>query len=136
MAPACWLCGGGFKKDGGLCSPSCHTYFSSFLYATGAFQVATPVLGLRGSESKKVNLCVGSLGGTAWGSSSVFHRLNSHWFYSQKLWGLIFLTLESWAGDAGVGLGLFAPEISLPNFYPPYLHVGPACFASSPLLPV
>ena len=36
--------------------------------------------------------------------------------YSQKLWGLIFLALETWARGPGVGLGLLAPEISLPDF--------------------
>ena len=36
----------------------------------------------------------------------------------------------------GVGLGLLAPEISLPNFYPPYMGEGPAHSASVPLLPV
>ena len=34
-------------------------------------------------------------------------------FYSQKLWGLIFLALEPWAWWSGVGLGFFAPEVSL-----------------------
>ena len=34
-------------------------------------------------------------------------------FYSQKLWRLIFLVMEPWAGGPGVGLGLLAPEISL-----------------------
>ena len=33
-------------------------------------------------------------------------------FCSQKLWGLIFLALESWTGVPGVGLGLLASEIS------------------------
>ena len=53
-------------------------------------------------------------------------------FCSQKLWGLIFLALEPWAGGPGVGLGLLAREISLPNFYP---HVGaaPVHSASVPL---
>ena len=32
--------------------------------------------------------------------------------------GLIFLALESRAGGPGLGLGLLAPQISLPNFYP------------------
>ena len=39
-------------------------------------------------------------------------------FDGQKLWGLIFLALEPWAGGPGVGLGLLVPEISFPNFYP------------------
>ena len=34
-------------------------------------------------------------------------------FCSQKLWGLIFLVLEPWAGGPGMALGLLAPEISL-----------------------
>ena len=39
-------------------------------------------------------------------------------FSSQKLWGLIFLVLESWPGGTGVRLGLLTSEISLLNFYP------------------
>ena len=35
-----------------------------------------------------------------------------------------------------MGLGLLAPEISLPNFYPLQMGVGPAHFTSAPLLPV
>ena len=34
-------------------------------------------------------------------------------FYSQKLWWLIFLALEPWAGGPGVGLGILIPEIWL-----------------------
>ena len=33
-------------------------------------------------------------------------------FCSQKLWGLIFLALKSWAGGPSVDLGLLAPVIS------------------------
>ena len=57
-------------------------------------------------------------------------------FHSQKLWGLIFLAWEPWAGGVGVGLGLLAPEISLLNFYPPHMDVRPAHSASVPFLPV
>ena len=57
-------------------------------------------------------------------------------FHSQKWWGLIFLALESWAEGPGLGLGLFAPEISLPNFYPQHIGVGPAHSTSALLLPV
>ena len=39
-------------------------------------------------------------------------------------------------GGPGVGLGLFTPEIPLPNIYPPHMDVGPASFMSLPLLPV
>ena len=34
----------------------------------------------------------------------------------------------------GVGLGLLAPKILLPNFYPPNMGVGPAHSVSVPLL--
>ena len=36
----------------------------------------------------------------------------------------------------GMGLGLLTPEISLLNFYPPYMGEGPARFTSAPLLSV
>ena len=38
--------------------------------------------------------------------------------------------------ERGVGLGLLAPKISLPNFYPPHVGMGPARSLSLPLLPV
>ena len=38
-------------------------------------------------------------------------------FCSQKLWGLTFLALESWAVGPGVGLGFLAPKISLQNLF-------------------
>ena len=53
-------------------------------------------------------------------------------FYSQKLWGLIFLLLEPWAQGPGVGLGPLTPVISLLNFYPPHMGVG----QSIPRIPV
>ena len=55
-------------------------------------------------------------------------------FCSQKLWGFIFLGLTPWAGGPGVGLGLLAPKISLLNFYPPHVDVGPVCSTYLPLL--
>ena len=79
---------------------------------------------------------MGSLRGISWGSSSFFHPFKPRWFLQQKLWGLIFLALEPWAGGPGVGLGLLALEIALPNFYPPHVAEGPACSMSEPLLPV
>ena len=42
-------------------------------------------------------------------------------------------TLGWGGGEAGVRLGFLAPEISLPNFYPPHVDVGPARSASLPL---
>ena len=43
--------GGGFRKDNGLCSPDARHYSLSS-YATGALQIATPVLELGGSKSE------------------------------------------------------------------------------------
>ena len=37
-------------------------------------------------------------------------------FCSQKVWGLIFLALETWASGPNIGMGLLTPEISLLNF--------------------
>ena len=39
-------------------------------------------------------------------------------FYSQKLWGFIFLALEPWAVQSSLGLGSVTP-----NFYPPQVNV-------------
>ena len=57
-------------------------------------------------------------------------------FCSQKLWGLIFLALEPWAGGPSVGLELLTPKIFLLNFYPPHMGEGPVHSTSVPLLPV
>ena len=57
-------------------------------------------------------------------------------FFSPKSWEFIFLALEPWAEGPVVGLGLLTPDISLPNFYPPHVDVGPAHSASQLLLPV
>ena len=62
-------------------------HFSFSLYTTGAFQAATLVLELRGSESEQVSSYVGSLRGTAWGSSSFFHQLNPHCFLQPEVMG-------------------------------------------------
>ena len=57
-------------------------------------------------------------------------------FCGQELWGLYLPGTGPREGGTGVGVGLFAPEISLPNFYPPHVDVGPACSMSLPFLPV
>ena len=79
---------------------------------------------------------MGSLRGAAWAPEVSSTNSIPDGFCSLKLWGLIFLALELWAGGPGVGLGLLAPKISLPNFYPPDVDVGPAHSVSVPLLPV
>ena len=66
----------------------------------------------------------GPLRGTASESSSFFHHLQTRWFYSRKLWGLLFLALLPWAEDPDVRLGPLTTKTSLPNFYPPHVSVG------------
>ena len=114
MAPACQYCGsvgGGFRKGTmasvhlsvwkKLSPSSClDARHSSSLCATGAFQAATPVLELRGRESVLVSPCVGSLRGTAWGSSSFSHWLNPCWFLQPGVEG----TYLPGTGGPGVGL--------------------------------
>ena len=119
-----------YEKDSGFCQtiqflPVCHWYFFKLLpqcWSSEGVSFCIP--------------CVGSFRGTAWDSRSLFHQFNSHWFCSQKLWGLILLALEPWAGRPGVGLGLLAPEIPLLNYYPPDVDVGPACCTTLPFLPL
>ena len=105
-------------------------HFSSSLYATGAFQAAT--LELRGSESEQKSSYVGSFRGTAWDSRVSSTNSIPAGVCSQKLWGLIFLALESWVGGPGVGLGLLAPKIYHLNYYLPHVDVGPACLHLHP----
>ena len=63
-----------------------------------------------------LSLCVGCLKRTAWDSRSSSTDSIRADLCSQKLWRIIFLALEPWAGWHGVGLGLLVPKISLPNF--------------------
>ena len=49
-------------------------------------------------------------------------------------WILFISYTSNWLFLPGVGLGLFTPEISLLNFYPPHMDVGPAHSVSLPLL--
>ena len=65
--------GGGLSRGAMASAHYDARHFSLSLYTTGALQVATLVLELRGSESEWVRVCVSSLRGTARGSSSFFH---------------------------------------------------------------
>ena len=58
----------------------------------------------------------GPLRGGSWESQFLPLSQPPTGFYSQKLWGLIFLVLEPWAGLSSVGLGFLAQEISLLTF--------------------
>ena len=80
-------------------------HFSSFLCATCAFQAATLVLELRGSESELVSLCVNSFKGTAFGSSIFFHWLNPCWFLQPEVMGTYLLGTGTlgWGASCGAG---------------------------------
>ena len=79
---------GGFRKGTMASADLDARHFSFSLCATGVIQAATLVLELRGSESEyRVSPCVSSLRGTAWGSRSFFHRLNSLWFLQLEVVG-------------------------------------------------
>ena len=80
--------------------------------------------------------CVGSLTGTAYGSRSFFHRLNSHWFLQPEVVGTYLPGTGTLGWWPCVDLGLLSPKISLPNFYPPQADVGPTCSVSVSFLPV
>ena len=83
------------------------------------------------SASKSV---LGPFKRNTWGSSSP----PSHsatilaGFYSQKLWRLLFLALEPWAGEPGVELGNLAPQGGHPQpRYPSqFLTTAHGCGAS------
>ena len=70
----------------------------------------------------------GFLQGTVWAPEISSTEPIPTGFCSQKLWGVTFVALEPWAGGPSVGLGLLTPKISLLNFYPPHVGVGPAHF--------
>ena len=137
----CQLCGSvgeEFRKRTIASAPSScldARHFSSSPYATGAFQLLPQCWSSEGvSRSKSMcrffkRNCLGP-------QKFLPPTQSSSGFCSQKLWELIFLALGPWAAGHGMGLGLLAPEISLLNFYPPHLDVGPACSASLPLLSV
>ena len=89
------------------------------LHATVAPQAST--LALEG-VSLNMNLCVGSLRGTTWGSRSFFHRLNLCWFLQPEVVG-------TYLPGTGTGLGglVWGWDSLLPR---------PARSASARLLPV
>ena len=109
LASCVTLLGEGLEKGQWLAR-----HFSFSQYATDAFQAATLVLELKRSKSESVSPCVGSLRGT-FGLQQFLPNSIPAGIFSQELWGLIFLALETWAEGPGMGLGLLAPEIS-PEF--------------------
>ena len=81
--------------------------FSSSLYVSAAL-----VLEFKGNAGGQVSLCADPLRGTSWDSRSpMFHSATiPTGFYSQNLWGLLFLALESWARRPGMGQGPLLPR--------------------------
>ena len=88
-------------------------------------------------SSKELSLSksiLGSLKGIAWGSRIFFHQLNPHCFVQPEVVGTYLPGAGTLLWGAWFKAG--APEISLPNFYPPHVDDGPACCVSVPLLPI
>ena len=121
MALAYWLYGERTQqRDSDLCSPWCQTFQCT----------PTPYIPL--ASFKLPPQCWSSEGASLSGQVHMWFPQEellraptasstdsiSTGVCSQKLWGLIFQALESWAGGPGVGLGLLVPEISLSNCYP------------------
>ena len=147
MAPACWCCGGSIqKRDNSFCllfylgesclpalalmpdtsiPPVCHLHISSCYLSAGAQR-----------ERVWESWCVGSLSGFFGATEVSSTNSTPAGFCSQNLWGLTFLACGPWPLRPGVGLRLHAPEIFLPNFYPPPMDVGPVYSTSLILLPV
>ena len=96
------FCGGGFRKGTMASAHLDARHFSFSLYTIGAFQAATLLLELRGGESEKVNLYVGSSGESAGGSNSSFHD----YFLQPDVVGICLPGTGSLAWASGVGLGL------------------------------
>ena len=147
--PIFWLCGsvGGRLRKGTMASAAFLSerklsprsrldaiHFSFALYATDAFQAATPVLELRGSEPKSM---YGSFKRKCLGLQKFLPLTQSPLLFAARSYGeLSFWTWNPGLGGLVVVLGLLVPEISLLNFYPPHVDVGPDHSMSPPLLSV
>ena len=81
----CGSVGGEFRKGTTASARLDARCFSFLQYASDAFQAATSVLDLTGSESEEVSPCVGSPRRTAPGSSSFFRRLSTCWFLQPEV---------------------------------------------------
>ena len=79
-----------------------------------------------------VSPCVGSLSGTAW-VRAVSSTINLRWFLQPEVMGTYLPGIGTLCWGAWYGAGLLGPEISLLDFYPPRIDVGPAHSMSLPL---
>ena len=91
-----------------------------------------------GAGAQREWICVsyktvlGPLRGAAWVSPFIL-LLHPYWFLQTEVIGLTFLALEPWAGWSVVGLGSFAPEVSLQIFIlHPWVWDHPFCLSSPP----
>ena len=106
---------GGFRKGTMASAHLDARHFSFSQYATGAFQAATPVLELRGSES---NSMCGSFKRNCLGLQNFLPLSQSSLVFASRSCGdLSFWHWNPGLGGTGVGLGLLTPKISLPIFY-------------------
>ena len=140
MAPTCQLCGyGGWVQewDNSLCPPFC----------LGKTCLPDPALMPDTSAPPCVPLVSFKLRPWCWSSEGVSLSKCVYGFFKENCLGLqkflpltqsplVFAArsygdLSSWhrnPGLGGVDMGLLAPEISLRNFYPPHMDVGPSPF--------
>ena len=105
-------------------------HFDFSLYATSAFEAATSVLELRGSETKSV---WGFFKGNCLGLQKFLPTTQSPLVFASRSYLLGTVTLGC---GPGVGPGPLTHEISILNIYPPHVEVRLACSACPPLLPV
>ena len=146
---ALWLCVGGGLGERTMLLPG-------FLALT--FFLVTPLIGGNWCPS---SYCPGAESQRGW----VFGRSKAMWtlqveypenpavssaaptppgFYSRKLWGFIFLALEPWTAQSGLGLGSLTLKVSLPIFIckcgtihsatATALRASPSTFMTPPLL--
>ena len=125
--------GEGLAQANGLCSPQCQTlqflpvyyWCPPYCHPSAGTQRESVLVGDSMCGFPRMNFL--GLQQPASSTNSI-----PAGFCSQKLWGLIFLALEPWAGGPSVGPGLRALKISLPNFYPHGCRASPFCICTPP----
>ena len=150
MTPAHWLCGSvgeGSEKgqwplptflSGRKLSLSSHLdarCFTSSMYATCAIQAAPQCLSSEGVNLSK--LMYGFFKRHCLGVQKFLPLSQSPLVFATRSYG--YLSFWHWnpgLGEPGVWLGLFAPKISLLNFYLPHMDLGPVPCTSLTLPPI
>ena len=122
---ALWLCVGEGSERGqcyclasrglsGTCPISSH--FPHFPYVTGILPAVSLVVNPRVGGLMYILSACGCFKLTPENPAVSSTAPTPTGFYSQKLWGFIFLAREPWAVWSGLGLGSLAPKVSLPIF--------------------